>query len=172
MSDPPTTLLISSKNYSSWSLRGWLLLRLSGLPFAERMVAADDAAVRDELLLRASSIRVPCLLHDGVQVWDTLAIAEYLNELLPDAADAARRAGRPRPLPLDLRRDAFRVRGDALVAADEPARAPARLRGVVGGARRHRADLHDLARVPGDRGAAPGCSASAAAWPTRCMRRS
>ena len=80
-----TKLLISSKNYSSWSLRGWLLLRLSGLPFTERMAAADDAAVRDELLLRASSIRVPCLIHDGVQVWDTLAIAEYLNELLPDA---------------------------------------------------------------------------------------
>ena len=79
------TLVISSKNYSSWSLRGWLLLRLSGLPFAEQMAAADDVTVRDELLLRASSIRVPCLIHEGVQVWDTLAIAEYLNELLPDA---------------------------------------------------------------------------------------
>ncbi len=86
MDDPDaTTLLISSKNYSSWSLRGWLLLRLSGLAFTERMVTADDASVRDELLLRASSIRVPCLLHEGVQVWDTLAIAEYLNEVLPDA---------------------------------------------------------------------------------------
>ncbi len=78
-------LIISSKNYSSWSLRGWLLLRLSGLPFKEQPVATDDAAARDELLLRASSIRVPRLLHDGVEVWDTLAIAEYLNELLPDA---------------------------------------------------------------------------------------
>lgn len=82
---PDATLLISSKNYSSWSLRGWLLLRLSGLAFTEQMVAPDDPSVRDELLLRASSIRVPCLLHEGVQVWDTLAIAEYLNELLPDA---------------------------------------------------------------------------------------
>jgi glutathione S-transferase len=84
---PPndTTLLISSKNYSSWSLRGWLLLRLSGLPFNERAVDPDDPTVRDELLLRASSIRVPCLRHDGVEVWDTLAIAEYLNELRPRA---------------------------------------------------------------------------------------
>jgi glutathione S-transferase len=82
---PTTTLLISSKNYSSWSLRGWLLVRMSGLAFTEQMAAADDAAVRDELLLRASSIRVPCLIHDGVRVWDTLAIAEYLNELLPEA---------------------------------------------------------------------------------------
>jgi glutathione S-transferase len=80
-----TTLIISSKNYSSWSLRGWLLLRMSGLPFVERPVAADDAAARDELLLRASSIRVPCLLHEGVAVWDTLAIAEYLNERFPEA---------------------------------------------------------------------------------------
>lgn len=79
------TLIISSRNYSSWSLRGWLLLRLSGLPFTVRPVAADDAAARDELLLRASSIRVPRLLHDGVEVWDTLAIAEYLNELRPEA---------------------------------------------------------------------------------------
>jgi glutathione S-transferase len=80
-----TTLLISSKNYSSWSLRGYLLVRLSGLAFREQTVAADDPNVRAELLLRASSIRVPCLIHDGVQVWDTLAIAEYLNELRPEA---------------------------------------------------------------------------------------
>ncbi len=80
-----TTLIISSRNYSSWSLRGWLLLRLSGIPFTVRPVAADDAAARDELLLRASSIRVPRLIHQGVEVWDTLAIAEYLNELVPQA---------------------------------------------------------------------------------------
>jgi glutathione S-transferase len=79
------TLLISSKNYSSWSLRGYLLARLSGLPFQIKSVAADDPNVRAELLMRASSIRVPCLIHEGVQVWDTLAIAEYLNELRPEA---------------------------------------------------------------------------------------
>ncbi len=80
-----TTLTISSKNYSSWSLRGWLLLKLSGLAFTEIKVDPDDAKARDELLLRTSSIRVPCLRHDGVEVWDTLAIAEYLNELRPRA---------------------------------------------------------------------------------------
>ena len=79
------TLLISSKNYSSWSLRGFLLCRLSGLPFHEEAVAADDPSARAELLLRSSSIRVPCLIHDGVSVWDTLAIAEHLNELRPQA---------------------------------------------------------------------------------------
>lgn len=82
---PAAVLLISSRNYSSWSLRGWLLARLSGLPFEARQVDLADPAARDELLLRASSIRVPCLSHGGVQVWDTLAIAEHLNELCPEA---------------------------------------------------------------------------------------
>ncbi len=79
------TLLISSKNYSSWSLRGWLLTKMSGLPFQEKVVSLDDPAAREELLLRSSSILVPCLIHNGISVWDTLAIAEYLNELKPDA---------------------------------------------------------------------------------------
>ena len=52
-----TTLLISSKNYSSWSLRGFLLARLAHLDFEEKMVAPDDPDTRAELLLRASSIR-------------------------------------------------------------------------------------------------------------------
>ena len=79
------TLLISSKNYSSWSLRGWLLTKMSGLAFEEKVVSLDDPAAREELLLRSSSILVPCLIHDGISVWDTLAIAEYLNELRPKA---------------------------------------------------------------------------------------
>ena len=79
------TLIISSKNYSSWSLRGWLITRMSGLPFHEKSIALDDASTREELLLRSSSILVPCLVHDDVSIWDTLAIAEYLNELRPEA---------------------------------------------------------------------------------------
>lgn len=79
------TLTLSSKNYSSWSLRGWLLCRFAGLEFDEVMVSPDDADARKELLLLAPSIRVPCLTHDGAKVWNTLAIAQYLNELFPDA---------------------------------------------------------------------------------------
>ena len=78
-------LTISSRNYSSWSLRGWLLAKFSGLPFTEESVAPDDPDNRAELLLLSPSIRVPCLVHDGVRVWDTLAIAEYLNEVRPEA---------------------------------------------------------------------------------------
>ena len=80
-----TTLTISSKNYSSWSLRGWLLTKLSGLPFEEVVVSVDDPSARAELLLLSPSILVPCLSHDDIRVWDTLAIAEYLNEIRPDA---------------------------------------------------------------------------------------
>jgi glutathione S-transferase len=73
-----TTLTISSKNYSSWSLRGWLMLKLSGLPFQEIVVSPDDVDNRAELLLLSPSILVP-------RVWDTMAIGEYLNELKPKA---------------------------------------------------------------------------------------
>ena len=77
------TLSISSKNYSSWSLRGWLLAKFSGLDFAEVAVPPDDADARKELLLLSPSILVPCLTHEGIKVWDTLAIAEFLNEVRP-----------------------------------------------------------------------------------------
>jgi glutathione S-transferase len=79
------SLTISSKNYSSWSLRGWLLAKFSGLAFTETLVSPDDVDARRELLLLAPSIRVPCLTHDGARVWNTLAIAQYLDEIAPEA---------------------------------------------------------------------------------------
>jgi glutathione S-transferase len=78
-------LTIASKNYGSWSLRGWLLCKLAGLDFEEKQAATDDPSIRAELLLLSPSFLVPCLEHDGIKIWDTLAIAEYLNELKPDA---------------------------------------------------------------------------------------
>jgi glutathione S-transferase len=96
ISSQTTTLVISSRNYSSWSLRGWLLVRLAGLPCEVRRVESTDAIARAELLLQTASIRIPYLEHDGLQVWDVLAIAEYLHELFPAAqmmpADGAARA--------------------------------------------------------------------------------
>ncbi len=76
-------LTLSSKNYSSWSLRGWLLCRLAGLKVEERIIAIDDPENRAELLLLSPSVLVPRLTHEGASVWDTLAIAEYLHELGP-----------------------------------------------------------------------------------------
>ncbi len=80
-----TVLTISSKNYSSWSLRGWLLCRMAGLDFREEILSSDDPSTRAELLLLSPSFLVPALTHNGVKVWDTLAIAEYLHEVFPQA---------------------------------------------------------------------------------------
>src|ERR1700733_4384075 len=80
-----TTLTIASKNYGSWSLRGWLLCKMAGLDFEEKHVGADDPSTRAELLLLSPSFLVPALKHNGIKVWDTLAIAEYLNEEFPKA---------------------------------------------------------------------------------------
>src|SRR5258706_3304641 len=90
------SITISSKNYSSWSLRGWLLVKFARLDCREVMVPPDDANAKKELLLLSPSILVPCLEHEGIKVWDPLAIAEYLNEIKPKSdllpADLAARA--------------------------------------------------------------------------------
>jgi glutathione S-transferase len=89
-------LTISSKNYGAWALRGWLTARLAGLDFTENVISPDDPAMKAEMLLLSSSMLVPSLQHNGITVWDTLAIAEYLNEIKPKAqllpADAKARA--------------------------------------------------------------------------------
>ena len=89
-------LTISSKNYGAWALRGWLMAKLAGLAFTEKVISPDDPAMTAEMLLLSSSMLVPSLQHGSVKVWDTLAIGEYLNEIKPDAkllpANAAARA--------------------------------------------------------------------------------
>ncbi len=90
------TLTISSKNYSSWSLRGWLLTKFSGLPFEEDVLPVTDLASRAELLILSPSMLVPCLRHEGRVIWNNLAIGEYLAEIRPEAgllpAEIGRRA--------------------------------------------------------------------------------
>ena len=79
------TIVIGNKNYSSWSLRGWLLVKRTGAPFDEVRVVLDTPTTRAELLRHSPSGRVP-VLHDGdVTVWDSLAICEYLAERFPAA---------------------------------------------------------------------------------------
>jgi len=89
-------LTISSKNYGAWSLRGWLMCRLAGLDFSEKVIPPDDPAMKAEMLLLSSSMLVPSLEHAGIKVSDTLAIGEYLHEIKPKAgllpADAKARA--------------------------------------------------------------------------------
>lgn len=66
-------------------MRGWLTARLAGLDFTEKVISPDDPAMKAEMLLLSSSMLVPSLQHNGITVWDTLAIAEYLNEVKPKA---------------------------------------------------------------------------------------
>jgi glutathione S-transferase len=91
-----STLYIGNKNYSSWSLRGWLMVKESGLAFDEVLIPLDEPNTRTELLRLSPSGRVPALRHGELTVWDSLAIGEYLAELCPQQqlwpADPARRA--------------------------------------------------------------------------------
>ncbi|MDF2766544.1 MAG: glutathione S-transferase [Rhodospirillales bacterium] len=88
------TLIIGNKNYSSWSLRGWLAARLAGIDFDEQLVRLSEPGSRDALLAHSPAGKVPVLEHGGRVVWDSLAIVEYLAErrpaagLWPDPADA------------------------------------------------------------------------------------
>jgi glutathione S-transferase len=80
-------LYIGNKNYSSWSLRAWLLLTHAGIPFEEVQLRLDTEP-SSEFKRRLADItpagRVPVLVDDGFAVWDTLAIAEYVAEKFPD----------------------------------------------------------------------------------------
>jgi len=82
------TLYIGNKNYSSWSMRSWVLLKQAGIPFKEAKVRFDafdgDSHFKQEILKVTPAGRVPALVDDGLVVWDTLAIAEYLAEKFPE----------------------------------------------------------------------------------------
>ncbi len=81
----PLTLVVGNKNYSSWSLRPWLALRMAGLDFAEERIPLYGPGSRDAILRHSPAGRVP-ILHDGdLTVWDSLAICEYAAELAPRA---------------------------------------------------------------------------------------
>lgn len=75
-------LHIANKNYSSWSLRPWVLMRALGIPFEERLTpfTDDPAATHAAFQGFSPSGKVPCLVDGGTPVWDSLAIAEYLAE--------------------------------------------------------------------------------------------
>ena len=86
MSTPITSktlqLVIGNKNYSSWSMRAWMLLRFAELPFTEITIDLYRPTSRDEVLaLGGETGLVPVLRADGHAIWDTLAITEYIYEL-------------------------------------------------------------------------------------------
>lgn len=79
------TLVVGNKNYSSWSLRAWLMLKQAGADFDEELIPLYLPGSRNELMRLSPSGRVPVLRHGELTIWETLAIGEYLAELFPAA---------------------------------------------------------------------------------------
>jgi len=79
------TLVIGNKNYSSWSLRPWLALRMAGLDFEEERIPLYAPGSHDAILRYSPAGKVPVLRDGDVTVWDSLAICEYVAELAPQA---------------------------------------------------------------------------------------
>ena len=79
------TLVVASKNYSSWSLRPYLALAHTGQPFREVLVPLDEADTAAKIAQYSPSGRVPALRHGSIAIWDSLAICEYLAETFPQA---------------------------------------------------------------------------------------
>jgi glutathione S-transferase len=90
------TIYLGNKNYSSWSLRGWLMLKLTGAAFDEFVIPLYEPPSRPEILRHTPAGKLPTLIHGKVTVWESLAIGEYLAELFPEAGlwpkDVAARA--------------------------------------------------------------------------------
>ena len=143
------TLVIGNKNYSSWSLRGWLMARIAGIEFEEILIPLDLPETQAAIRKHSPSGRVPVLLHRGLAVWESLAIAEYLNDLKPEAglwpAAAAARA-HARSIST---RDACGLRRAAEQHADEHPRLVSR-------------QGHDARRCAPTSSASPACGATAA----------
>jgi glutathione S-transferase len=147
------TLIIGNKNYSSWSLRAWLLLRQFGIAFNEVKLTLDTAEFHAQIGEYSGAGRVPVLLDGDLHVWDSLAIAEYANERFLDGrgwppSRAARAHARSisaemhsgftalrRELPMNCRK---RVRDHAMSA--DAARDVARVKDIWRDARAQHAD--------------------------------
>jgi glutathione S-transferase len=79
------SIVIGNKNYSSWSLRAWLVLKQTGAAFDEIVIPLDRPETKEKLRAHSPSGRVPVLKHGSETIWESLAIAEYLAELFPAA---------------------------------------------------------------------------------------
>src|SRR5215831_14992396 len=92
-------LIIGNKNYSSWSLRPWIAMKVAGIAFDEEVISLDAKDFKSRVTKISGTGKVPALADGKVQVWESLAILEYLAEKYPDA-----RLWPPEPAPHALRR--------------------------------------------------------------------
>ncbi|HWV41161.1 glutathione S-transferase family protein [Pseudorhodoplanes sp.] len=79
----PLTLVIGNKNYSSWSFRPWIAMKVAGIAFEEIVIPLDTAEFRTQVSKISGTGKVPVLVDDGIEVWESLAILEYLAEKFP-----------------------------------------------------------------------------------------
>jgi glutathione S-transferase len=79
------TLVIGNKNYSSWSFRPWIAMKVAGIPFTEEVISLDAEDFKARVTRISGSGKVPALLDGDVRVWETLAILDYLAETFPQA---------------------------------------------------------------------------------------
>ncbi|XWN30271.1 MAG: glutathione S-transferase family protein [Devosia sp.] len=79
------TIILGNKNYSSWSMRAWLVLDHFGFDYEEELIPLDEPDTRGKILAYSPAGKVPCLAHGAFVVWDSLAIIEYLAETKPEA---------------------------------------------------------------------------------------
>lgn len=77
-------LIIGNKNYSSWSLRAWLLMKEMGVEFEEQRIALHTEAGKSAIKQVSPSGKVPVYIHNGLTICDSLAICEYINDLYPE----------------------------------------------------------------------------------------
>lgn len=78
-------LVFGNKNYSSWSLRPWIAMKVAGIPFEEEIIPLYEPGSRERVLKYSAAGKVPVLIDGGVTIWESLAILEYLAEKFPDA---------------------------------------------------------------------------------------
>jgi glutathione S-transferase len=78
-------LILGNKNYSSWSMRPWIAMKVAGIPFEEEVISLDAQDFKRRVTRVSGTGKVPALADGDVQVWESLAILEYLAEKFPDA---------------------------------------------------------------------------------------
>src|ERR1700687_433527 len=79
------TLIIGNKNYSSWSLRPWLAMKVAGIAFDEKVIPLYEPGSREQILKYSPTAKVPVLIDGGMHIWESLAILEHLAEKFPNA---------------------------------------------------------------------------------------
>jgi glutathione S-transferase len=82
---PQPHLVLGNKNYSSWSMRPWIAMRVAGIEFTDEVIPLDQPETKQKIAAHSGAGRVPVLHHGEITVWESLAILEYLAETWPDA---------------------------------------------------------------------------------------